>query len=1110
MKNQFLTAVWISVLFMQAIFMARVCHASEAVTRIERIHLGQPGRAQVKFSGLNAASRYELRAYTGILAPGSANSAVEILWGSHRPIQALLAGYRETYGKLNVLGEVLPCPLPDVIKAESLRRNWRTGRELMEQGLDVTQQVSGTILWITFKDITPVPTAADERSLVLDGEWRIVKDPEDKGQASGWQLPARFPAVDSEPIQVPGNVNEVFPEYHGVVWYANQFTNRLPAADNWRPILRFKASSYRSDAWLNGQFVGSHEGGEAPFEFNVAQALREGENNLIVRVYFPKGNILDGGSDGPCAYPVFWGMGGLTQGVDLVVKPLVRIRDVFARSDWTSGDVAFETTVVNTTNTPATVEISAEYGERRSGTRLGSVHKKITAPPGESVHQLDAKISPFNLWSLEDPFLYSATIQTSWREMSDTFVVPRFGFRDFRINAKGYFELNGKRLFLKSLHSNVVDPMSLEGTPRDMTWLGIDFELLKAAGFNMYRSIAYAALPEQLDLADDLGFLIYSEHQASWLMKDPAKFEMDLPGVVRRDRNHPSLVIWGMLNEVGHRWKKEETEAIYQAARSFLPKLRKIDDTRLVFLSSGRFDLDLKTGSASNPGSAAWNVYLGGEDPINPDTSYKLVDGGPYQAGAGDVHIYEGHPINREFLESMSALARKTNPVFVSEGGQASVPDPLGFERHFLKAGGASRLLKEYQPKARALEGVWNKYRLHDIYPSIEEMIVDSQRMAAAQRAIYFSAVRANPGINGYSLTSLTDIGAGEGLMDDFRHYKAGHFQAVSDGWAKLKWCLFVNPSNIYAGQSLRINVSLANEDILSPGDYPARISISGSGATVWSKDVTVRVQGGDNPPLAYGVFDEDVSVAGLKEGQYTLSATLLHRANAKADSITVNVAERDRHSDLKGQELTVLGINPGVRKLLTDSGITLLEHPGKQKGGREVILIGDAFKGAPEDWRALYERIARGAFAVFLSRETLADDKRVNKWLPLGSKGTQQGGRREPNIFRSDIVAREHPVFKGLPAGVLTPEIYGQLLRPKARFSGIGIPEDVAAVWLNLGFLGFGKIDDGLVIGVYKHQAGKFLVNSLDLTGNVGQPAADRLILNMVEYGLINTASLP
>jgi len=69
--------------------------------------------------------------------------------------------------------------------------------------------------------------------------------------------------------------------------------------------------------------------------------------------------------------------------------------------------------------------------------------------------------------------------------------------------------------------------------------------------------------------------------------------------------------MWGMLNETA-------ALPVYRRARAWLPTLRAIDDSRLVMLSSGRWDKDFRTGSASNPGSSTWNVYMGGEDPVTP------------------------------------------------------------------------------------------------------------------------------------------------------------------------------------------------------------------------------------------------------------------------------------------------------------------------------------------------------------------------------------------------------------------------------------------------------------------------------------------------------------
>jgi hypothetical protein len=246
-------------------------------------------------------------------------------------------------------------------------------------------------------------------------------------------------------------------------------------------------------------------------------------------------------------------------------------------------------------------------------------------------------------------------------------------------------------------------------------------------------------------------------------MKTVSKFGPDLLAAVRRDRNHPSLAIWGLLNEVGYLWSNEEKDAIYRAARDILPKIRDIDDSRLVFLSSGRFDEDRQTGSAANPGSRCWDVYLGGEDAQDPQPSEPLYDGAPYKPGFGDVHIYESFPVSWEFQESFLRSVGKSKPVFVSEGGQGSANQVIAAKRNLQLAGSSAQTwqLNGWVGKmSDGLEMIWKKYGLHDRYPNIEAMLVDSQLIAASQRARFMNLIRANKGINGYSLTSFLSIRA--------------------------------------------------------------------------------------------------------------------------------------------------------------------------------------------------------------------------------------------------------------------------------------------------------------------------------------------------------------
>ena len=475
--------------------------------------------------------------------------------------------------------------------------------------------------------------------------------------------------------------------------------------------------------------------------------------------------------------------------------------------------------------------------------------------------------------------------------------------------------------------------------------------------------IISAALPEQLDEADELGFLVYSEHETSWLLKDPAKFGISLNPVVRRDRNHPSLAMWGLLNETA-------SLPIYQRAKNWLPSLRQIDPTRLVMLSSGRWDKDFRTGSASNPGSPTWNVYLGGEDPVKPVSTGELPqDVGAFHSGTGDAHVYQRYPTTWDFVMDFENLARDTHPFFLSEAGDGSSYDPFDEKREMERAGAPAGMYASswIDPALAGLKKTWASYGLYGVYPSIEAMLVDSALSQSRQRALTFSFVRSNPRVNGYNLTSLNDCwGTGEGMMDNFRAFKPGHLAVLQAGWAPLRWCLLVNPTNLYADRPLRIRASLANEDRLPKGDYPATLKISGRQGSVWRTRATAHISGGSDAPLAYLVFDREINLPDLDEGTYVLAAALEGRPNAAANSLSFSVVRRQNHPGQLGA-VTVCDLDPNARGLLISRGAVLRDYVAGGGFDREVILVGDSFAGRADAWRSLYARIARGAHAIFL-----------------------------------------------------------------------------------------------------------------------------------------------
>ena len=163
------------------------------------------------------------------------------------------------------------------------------------------------------------------RSQTLDGAWHIVADEDNTGVAKGWCTTAGYPVRQARPIPVPGNITEAYPGYHErILWYSRTFTPEMATTPDMRYYLRFGAVNNICDVWLNGTALGTHEGAESPFEFDVTNLLLPArENRVTVRVANNACSILGN----------YYDHGGSVQHVTLAAQPTVRITQVFARGE---------------------------------------------------------------------------------------------------------------------------------------------------------------------------------------------------------------------------------------------------------------------------------------------------------------------------------------------------------------------------------------------------------------------------------------------------------------------------------------------------------------------------------------------------------------------------------------------------------------------------------------------------------------------------------------------------------------------------------------------------------------------------------------------------------
>ena len=963
----------------------------------------------------------------------------------------------------------------------------------------------------------------------LNGTWTLALDPENRGRQHAWF--DGQPAVEVREAPVPGSIQQAFPRQHGVAWYWRSFVPARPVEPGERALLRFHAVDYQAEVWLNGRSLGGHEGGETSFVLDATAALAAGENMLAVRVLNPttipiEGIVLDQTPhrnkymDDDFRVGAGKNYGGIVQSVEFLVVPALRVEDVFARPNLVSGTIDLTITVSNDDSADAAATLRLGVGPSLAGTVVASSSLHAGAPIGTSVHRATLQVPHHRPWSLEDPFLYRITVETEATDARGATTRHlhslRCGFREFRV-VDGYFQLNGKRLWLRSTHTGNHYPLGCY-EPADADLLRRDLVFAKAIGLNMVRFISGMALPEQLDVCDELGLLVYEENLSAWLLSDSermgARFDRSLREMILRDRNHASVVVWGLLNET-------HEGPVFRHAVGALTLLRELDPTRAALLSSGRWDGDLAIGSVSNPQSSVWEPVWGkeGTTPEDLASSHKEP---AYVPGVGDVHIYPQFPHSAATNTFLRTLGHDSKPVFVSEYGYGSLLDVIhimGRYQQTLPAPAADDLVV-FGTMRDQLETDWARYGMDAAYPFPRDLLRESQRLHSRQRLAGLNLLRANPRIAGYNVTGMLDHGyTGEGIWTFWREWKPGVVDAFEDGFAPLRWCLFIDPPHGYAGRTVTVEVVLANEDVLPPGEYPARLRIFGPSGTVWDQSVTVRLPvptDGEQASLAVPVLTAEVRLEG-PAGTYTLAAHMEHGGSPAGDRLAFQLSEAAALFAVGGA-VTLWGVDERTTAWLRGRGLECRAFEADALNVPEVILVGDlsGVSTTADGWRALAARIARGSIAIFLSPAAFRRGDDAVGWLPLRAKGTCY--RFNNWLYHREDVAKPHPFFAGLPApGILDYDYYGPLI-PHEVFEGQELPDEIAAAFFATGYTPHpartGYVA-GMIAAVYGLGAGRFAINSLRILENLDRhPAADRLLLNMIDYaaGLVagEPASLP
>lgn len=941
------------------------------------------------------------------------------------------------------------------------------------------------------------PQAINSASVIsLDGSgWSIATDPKNVGRDEKW---FDKPQTDAKTANVPGIIQEPFPMYHGVAWYWREFTPPANPHAGGRYLLRFWNVDYLADIWINGVHVGQHEGACDPFMLDITDAVKpQTVNRIAVRVLNPTNEPIDGirlQDTAHTAKTAPWmpgrggDWGGITDSVELIVAPAVRVEDLFVRPDPKTGVIHIQANLRNAGKQAASGRIVLGVAPAASGETLDAVQIDHELPPGDTSINAELKVQNPRLWELNDPFLYRVTARVAAVASSFDESSTRCGFRDFRLE-NGYFRLNGKRLFVKCSHSGCEVPVGMMSVGNDPDMLRKDLLNCKVMGMNMFRSFTGLAARQQIDLCDEIGMLFYQENYAGWFMEQSPKmverFNHATTAMVKRDRNHPCIVMWGLLNETPNGPVKDQAVAA-------LPLVRQLDDTRMVLLNSGSWGSDSEV--YANPGQSQWANDL------------------------SDQHPYQGLPHNAAVLNTLRTISGTTRPpwipeanwpanpkprpVWMSEYGMGSAVDLARLTRHYEQLGQtACEDATIYRGFLDRFLNDWKRWNLGDTFANPEDYFHQCVAWMAPLRKLGTNAIRANPNVIGHSVTGTQDQGlSGEGLTANiFRELKPGVVDAMFDAFAPLRWCLFVEPMQVYRGRKAKIEALLANEDMLKPGDYPAHIQVVGPrGTIVFDRAITVNIpdpKANPEPPLAIPVFAEEVVIDG-PSGKYHLLATFDKGAAAYGGDVEFYVADSAEMPKVE-TEVVLWGDDPDLANWLRANGIKTRPFVPESQTAREVILVGNRpAAGEAAAFRELVKHIARGSHAVFLCPEVFNKDDKPMQWLPLANKGTCRPMNNW--LYHADCWSKNHPIFDGLPAGGIFEHAFYRDVLPTLVWDGQDVPAEVAAGAINTA-LGY---DSGLTAAVYNLGAGQFTLNTLRIRDGLGaDPVAERLLRNMLRH---------
>ena len=542
-------------------------------------------------------------------------------------------------------------------------------------------------------------------SLSLNGEWNYIVDVQEEGyydyrmNPTPWgffrnakpQKPEDLIEYDfdkSPTMQIPGDWNtqdERLFFYEGTVWFKKSFN--VKTDDGFidgrnKALLYFGAVNYDCRVWVNGKEAGHHVGGFTPFNFDVTEMLKEGENTVIVKV-----DNKRHAEDVPTLIFDWWNYGGITRDVKLVKVTPVYIEDYNVQMVSLEGRrLAFSARL---SKAEAGHTVTIDIPELKL--------KKAVATDADGRVQMFAKFKP-QLWSPENPKLYQVNISLD----NATTITDEIGFRTIETRDKQIL-LNGQPIFLKGISIHDEKPNgggranSTEDARQLLTWA-------KELGCNFVRLAHYPHHEYMVREAERMGILVWSEIPVYWTIawKNPATFanaKQQLTDMISRDHNRANIIIWSIANETPHSAERDD----------FLGRLaqyaRTQDSTRLISMAmevtgAANYVNRLNDNMNKYVDVVSFNQYIGWYRDVNdaPKMTWEIPYNKPViisEFGGGAKSGYHGAK-NQRWTEEFQENLYRENIAMIEKIDGLSGTTPW--------------ILKDFRSPRRVLPGIQDFY----------------------------------------------------------------------------------------------------------------------------------------------------------------------------------------------------------------------------------------------------------------------------------------------------------------------------------------------------------------------------------------------------------------